>query len=121
MVLIFAMSALLFFQSQSDAGSLSSFLEASRACHEIAAQITAVDAAGNGTVAALRFPESVGGNYSYEVFVAGANRSLAVKYGAQGTGCPLPVASITNGTGAAFYMNISNSTARNNGAGVVVG
>jgi uncharacterized protein (UPF0333 family) len=118
-ILIFAMAALVFFQSSTDAGALSLHLDSKRVCHEIAAQISAVDAAGNGTVAALKLPLTVGG-LNYSIFISASNRSISINYGEQGTACALSTNAVSNGTSGSFYITVNGSIATNNGGGIVV-
>ena len=120
---IFLVVILISYQAQSDIAALSADLEAKRICHELAFRISAVDAAGNGTVASLGMPEKIAGS-NYTVFVSGPGRSLSVSYGKGAAGCPLSTSSIANGTGIGsanrFYID-ENKSLINTGQGVVIG
>jgi hypothetical protein len=119
MILLLVISMMIYYQSQNDAAALSAYAESQRICHEIAIQLSAVDAAGNGTAAVLRMPIPLtGANYS--VFVTGANRSVAVSYGAQGTGCYFSTSNISSGNASSFWIT-GDILISNIDGGVVVG
>ena len=119
MLLVFAVVALLYYQSQSDSAILSSYAEARRICHLVASQISSVAASGDGTSALLGLPDSLGGR-NYSVFLSGQNRTVTVVYAEQGTTCPLSVANVTNGTSSSFYL-LNGTSMRNSFGGVVLG
>jgi hypothetical protein len=120
---VFLIVTLVYYQAQSDIDSLSADFEAQRVCHELAFRISAVDAAGNGTVAGLGMPEKIAGS-NYTVFVSGPGRSISISYAKGVAGCPLSTSSVSNGTGIGsadrFYIDRGKSL-RNIGQGVVVG
>ena len=116
-LLLFSLVLIIFFQSQNDLSALSSAVEAKRVCHAIAGQISVVAAAGDGTAAVLRMPDTIyAGNYT--VFVSAPNRSVSVSYQGIGGGCRFTTTSVSNGTSGRFYIN--KDTAIRNVNGVVV-
>ncbi len=119
MILLLVISTLIYYQSQAEATALSAYAESQRICHEVAIQLSAVDSAGNGTAAVLRMPVPLSGA-NYSVFVTGANRSVAVLYGTQGTGCYFSTANISNGSASSFRIS-GDTVVRNVDGGVVVG
>ena len=118
-LLIFVITLVIFAQGQSDAASLSAYVESVRICRLVSDQISAIDSSGEGTSAALLLPDSLAG-LNYTVFVSGPIRSIAVNYGSQGTGCLFSTSNITNGSSSSFHIAAS-TTIKNSQGGVVVG
>ena len=119
MVLVMTMCMLIYFQSNSDAAALSAYSESRRICQAVAAQISAVDAAGDGASMLLKRPASLA-DRNYSLYVVGPNRSIAVSYGSQGTGCLFSTTNISNGYSSTFFIT-SDSIVRNVNGGVLVG
>ena len=123
MTTIFVIIMLISYQAQSDTTALSADFEAHRICRELAFRISAVDAAGNGTVARLGLPRKIAG-YNYTVFFSGPSRRISVSHANGVAGCPLSTSSITNDTGMGpssnFYI-YGDMPLRNAGQGVVIG
>ncbi len=117
-LLLFSMVLLVFFESQQDSAALFAYAESQRLCHAIASQISAISAAGDGTVASLSLPSALG-SLNYTAYVSGQNRSLSINYGAQGTGCSFSTSNITNGSSSAFYLS-NGAAIRNVNGGLVV-
>jgi hypothetical protein len=119
MVLVMTMCMLIYFQSNTDSAALSAYSESRRICHAVAAEISAIDAAGDGASALLKRPASLAGK-NYSVYVMGLNRSIAVSYENQGTGCLFSTTNISNGNSSTFFIT-RDSIIRNVNGGVLVG
>lgn len=118
-ILLFAMVAIIFYESQEESGSLSAYVESQRICHEIAAQVSAIAIAGNGTQAVLLRPRSFS-SQNYTVLVSGQDRAISVQYLQRGTTCMLATSNVSNGTDSTFYIT-GDVLVRNDGRGVVFG
>jgi uncharacterized protein (UPF0333 family) len=124
MAAIFVIITFVSYQAQSDTAALSADFEAQRLCRELAFRISAVDAAGNGTVAGLGMPGKIAGS-NFTILVSGPGRRLSILYAKGVAGCPLSTSNIANGTGTGsagkFYIYGGESKSiKNIGQGVVV-
>ena len=118
-LLVFTMSALLFYQSQQDATAIGGYTQAKLACQEVAGRISAVAAAGDGTSSALSLP-LVSGSRDYAVFVSARNRTVSVSYSGRGVGCRFATSNVSNGSSSSFYV-ANDTVLRNVGGGVLFG
>ena len=118
-ILIFTMVAIIFYESQVESNALSAYVESQRICHEIAAQVSVIATAENGTQALLLRPQALS-SQNYTVLVSGQNRAIVVQYEQRGTTCMLATTSVSNGTNSTFYIT-GDVLVRNDGRGVVFG
>jgi uncharacterized protein (UPF0333 family) len=119
MLLVFGIVMIIFYESQSDAANLAAYTESQRICHAVAAQVDAMDSAGDGASSVFSRPYSLSGQ-NYSVYVSGPNKSVSIIYAGQGTDCLFSTSSITNGSSATFYI-AQSALIRNVNGGVVVG
>lgn len=118
-LLVFAMSTMLFLQSQSDAAAMESYLDSKAACQEVAGKIAAVYASGDGTQSYLRLP-LVSGGLDYTVAVSGVNRTVSISHAGGLVACRIPISNVSNGTANVFYAT-NGAAVRNIDGGVLVG
>lgn len=119
MVLVMVLCSIIYYQSSLDAANLAAYAESKRICQSVASIISAVDAAGEGTVAYFRRPASLA-DRDYTIYVMGPNRSIAVAYAAQGVGCLFSTTAISNGSASSFNITADSAIRKING-GVLVG
>ena len=118
-LLVFSISAVLFYQSQQDAAAIESYMDSRLACQEVAGKISAVSSGGDGTVSYMQFP-LVAGALNYTVRVSGDNRTVSVSHKSSLVGCRFGNANVSNGTSASFNV-ASGAAVRNIDGGVLVG
>lgn len=117
-LLVFTMSALLFYRSQEDAAAIGGYLESQLACQQVAGMISAVASSGDGTSAYMQLP-LVSGGLEYSVFVSAANRTVSVAHRGRGVGCRMTTSNVSNGSSGSFYVG-NHSMVRNVDGGVLV-
>jgi hypothetical protein len=118
-LLVFAMSTVLFYQSQQDSAAITAFTQSKLVCQAVSSRISAVAAGGDGTVSAFSLPLVAGGT-NYTIFVSGQNRTVSVSYQGGGTGCLFSTSNISNGSSGSFYI-AGDTPIRNVNGGVLVG
>ncbi|MFA6214211.1 MAG: hypothetical protein WC717_02945 [Candidatus Micrarchaeia archaeon] len=119
-VLMFAVVAILFYQSGQDASALGAYVETQRTCSEAAAQVEAVASAGEGASSVLRMPQHAPYR-SFAFLFFPENRSLQVVYSGTMAGCALATSDISNGSGSHIFNITEDARIINVGGGVVVG
>ncbi|HIH18763.1 TPA: hypothetical protein HA225_02180 [Candidatus Micrarchaeota archaeon] len=119
MVLLMTMCMLIYFQSANDSAVLSAYSESRRICQAVSALISSADAAGDGASIKFARPPSLA-DMNYSIYIMGSNRSIAVSYADQGTGCLFSTTNISNGSSSAFYVS-GDAVVRNAGGGVLFG
>lgn len=122
-LLFFVLCVTVFVSSSEDAATLSSAADARAICNAAASQISKAASAGDGAAAGMSMPAKMDWT-RYSLYVAAANRSVAVTYnqGTSGVSCLFDAENVSNGSsGGSTFAVVDGARLRNQNGGVIVG